>query len=97
VLAADSDDVVGLTLPMPERMLRAVKIKTSVALSRDVLVAIDRRAGGRGRRSAFIEKAVRSFLTSPASRDRKDLDVINRRAKRLNEEAEDVLAYQAIP
>jgi len=39
-------------------MLRAVKVKTSVALSRDVLVAIDRRAGGCGRRSAFIENAV---------------------------------------
>jgi len=78
-------------------MLRAVKVKTSVALSRDVLVAIDRRSGGRGLRSAFIETAVRSFLASQPPRDRKDLGIINRCAKRLNEEAEDVLAYQAIP
>ena len=78
-------------------MLRVVKVKTSVALSRDVLAAIDRRAGGRGRRSALIESAVRSYLRGETAKDRHDLDIINRRAKRLNKEAEDVLGYQAIP
>lgn len=75
----------------------AVKVKTSVALSRDVVTAIDRQTGGRGCRSAFIENAVRSYLTVLSASDRKDLVIINRRAKRLNEEAEDVLSYQVVP
>lgn len=74
-----------------------MKVRTSVALSRDVLDVIDRRAGGRGHRSAFIETAVRSFLAGHNARDRKDLQVLSRRAKRPNDEAQDVLAYQAIP
>jgi metal-responsive CopG/Arc/MetJ family transcriptional regulator len=78
-------------------MLRSVKVKTSVALSREVVTAIDRQAGGRGRRSAFIEKAVRSYLTVVSGRHREDLGIINRRAKRLNQEAEDVLSYQVLP
>jgi len=40
---------------------------------------------------------VRSYLTVLSASDRKDLEIINRRAKRLNEEAEDVLSYQVLP
>jgi hypothetical protein len=61
------------------------------------VTAIDRQAGGRGHRSAFIESAVRSYLMVVSASDRKDLGIINRRAKRLNEEAEDVLSYQVLP
>jgi hypothetical protein len=74
-----------------------VKVKTSAALSREVVIAIDRQTRGRGRRSAFIENAVRSYLRVLPAGDRRDLGIINRRAKRLNEEAEDVLSYQVVP
>ena len=40
---------------------------------------------------------MRSYLTVLSASDRKDLVIINRRAKRLNEEAEDVLSYQVVP
>jgi metal-responsive CopG/Arc/MetJ family transcriptional regulator len=74
-----------------------MKVRTSVALSREVLDAIDRRAKGRGSRSALIENAVRSYLAPQPRADQRDLTLINRRAKRLNEEAEDVLSYQVVP
>jgi Arc/MetJ-type ribon-helix-helix transcriptional regulator len=77
--------------PYPHPM----KVKTSVALSKEILVAIDRRAGRRGSRSAVIEMALRSYLR-PA-RETGDLEIINRHAKHLNREARDVLGYQVIP
>ena len=76
-----------------------MKVKTSVTLSEDLLKAIDEQSGPHKSRSEFIEKAVRTYI-SQAIRDRKnarDLDIINRRADRLNREANDVLTYQVIP
>jgi len=76
-----------------------MKVKTSVTLTADLLEAIDQQAGPRRNRSDFIEKAVRAYI-SQAVRDAqnaKDLEIINRRAKRLNEEAADVLSYQVVP
>ncbi|MGD0947445.1 MAG: hypothetical protein ABSA52_08440 [Candidatus Binatia bacterium] len=61
------------------------------------MTAIDRQTRRRARRSAFIENAVRSYLTVLPAGDRKDFGIINRWAKRLNEEAEDVLSYQVVP
>jgi len=76
-----------------------MKEKTSVTLSKDVLRQIDRLAGSKGSRSSFIERILRRYL-----RERKlktihanDLRLINAAARRLNQEAEDVLQYQAIP
>ncbi len=47
-------------------------------------------------RSRLIEKAVRDMLETKArvARDARDIEVINRNAERLNEEAADVLDYQ---
>lgn len=76
-----------------------MKIKTSVTLAEDLLKAIDEQSGPHKSRSDFIEKAVRVYI-SQAIRDRKnarDLDIINRQADRLNQEAKDVLSYQVIP
>ena len=76
-----------------------MKVKTSVTLAEDLLKAIDEQSGPHKSRSEFIEKAVRTYI-SQAIRDRKnarDLDIINRRADRLNREANDVLTYQVIP
>lgn len=73
-----------------------MKVKTSVTLSEDLLRAIDERVGQHRNRSDFIETAVWAFIAQAlrAERDRNDLEIINRSAERLNEEAEDVLGYQ---
>jgi metal-responsive CopG/Arc/MetJ family transcriptional regulator len=76
-----------------------MKIKTSVTLAEDLLKAIDEQSGPHKSRSDFIEKAVRVYI-SQAIRDRqnaRDLDIINRNAEVLNQEANDVLTYQVIP
>ena len=76
-----------------------MKVKTSVTLTADLLEAIDQQAGPRRNRSDFIEKAVRAYIAQAVrdAQNEKDLDIINRRAKRLNEEAADVLSYQVVP
>jgi metal-responsive CopG/Arc/MetJ family transcriptional regulator len=74
-----------------------MKEKTSITLSRDVLKDIDRLAGPKYSRSAFIERAVRSYLKERerASIYARDLGILNRAADRLNAEAEETLEYQA--
>jgi len=76
-----------------------MKRKTSVTLSRDILVAIDRLAGSRGSRSAVIERVLRSYVEHQTriSRDAEELERLNRGAERLNAEVADVLAFQAWP
>jgi len=74
-----------------------MKIKTSVTLSKTLLAEIDLHAGRGANRSEFIETAVRSYILA-LERERKnlrDLAIINRRAARLNREANDVLSYSA--
>lgn len=73
-----------------------MKEKTSITLSRDVLAGIDRLAGSKHSRSAFIERILRRFLRERALAEAqtRDLERINRDASRLNEEAADVLEYQ---
>lgn len=76
-----------------------MKVKTSITLAEDVLKAIDEQSGSHQSRSDFIEKAVRTYIAQ-VLRDRqnaRDLEIINRQADRLNEEAKDVLTYQVIP
>ena len=75
-----------------------MKIKTSITLSSELLETIDARIGySKGTRSEFIETAVRFFIRQliREEQDRKDLEIINRRAEVLNREAADVLTYQA--
>jgi Arc/MetJ-type ribon-helix-helix transcriptional regulator len=74
-----------------------MKAKTSVTLSPEVIAGIDRLAGSRVSRSAFIEDVLRRFLKDEERqrRDARELDLLNRAADALNREAEDVLDYQA--
>jgi metal-responsive CopG/Arc/MetJ family transcriptional regulator len=74
-----------------------MKEKTSITLSREVLTGIDRIAGSRQSRSAFIESVLLQYLRdrARAQRDARDIEIINRHADELNAEAEDVLRYQA--
>jgi len=73
-----------------------MKVKTSITLSEDLVRRIDEMSGKYGNRSALIERAIRDFLSAQAKRrrDSQDLEILNRRADALNEEAEDVLSYQ---
>ena len=74
-----------------------MKEKTSVTLSPEVLTGIDRLAGSKQSRSAFIEDVLRQYLRErvKAVRDARDVEIINRHAKRLNRDAEDGLEDQA--
>jgi metal-responsive CopG/Arc/MetJ family transcriptional regulator len=73
-----------------------MKEKTSITLSTDVLADIDRLAGSKHSRSAFIESVLRRYLREKqrARIHAQDLDRINRAADQLNSEAADVLGYQ---
>ncbi len=73
-----------------------MKTKTSITLSVDLLKAVDKLSGQSKNRSEFIETAVRAYIAQLVRRERnaRDLEIINLRADRLNEEALDVLAYQ---
>jgi metal-responsive CopG/Arc/MetJ family transcriptional regulator len=74
-----------------------MKEKTSITLSKDVLASVDRLAGSRHSRSAFIERVLRKYLRERArnAAHARDLARINSAAARLNAEAMDVLSYQA--
>jgi metal-responsive CopG/Arc/MetJ family transcriptional regulator len=74
-----------------------MKEKTSITLSHEVLIGIDRIAGSKQSRSAFIENVLREHQRARerAERDARDFEIINRNAKRLNRDAEDGLELQA--
>jgi metal-responsive CopG/Arc/MetJ family transcriptional regulator len=72
--------------------------KTSITLSKEVLAAIDRAAGSKQSRSAFIEAVLAQYLRrrARAQIEARDLEIINAAADELNAVAEDVLSYQAL-
>jgi metal-responsive CopG/Arc/MetJ family transcriptional regulator len=74
-----------------------MKEKTSITLSAPLLAQIDKLIGKRGSRSAFIEKAVRAYIRDEIRHalQKRDQELINKAAARLNQEAADVLRYQA--
>ncbi len=76
-----------------------MKEKTSITLSKEVLSGIDRIAGSKRSRSAFIESILSRYLRerAKAARDAREIELINKHADELNAEAEDVLRYQAPP
>lgn len=76
-----------------------MKQKTSITLSREVLQAIDQLTGPTSNRSRVIELAVVEFLTRRRrlERDQRDLELLDRAAEDLDEEMEDVLAFQVEP
>jgi len=78
-------------------MIGSMKEKTSVTLSAEVLVRIDRLAGAKRSRSAFIEGVLRQYLRDRVRAERRahDLAILNRHADELNQDAEDGLDDQA--
>ena len=74
-----------------------MKEKTSITLSTSVLSKIDRMAGSKQSRSAFIEEVLTRYMRDLArqERDSRDLAIINRNVAHLNDEALDGLEFQA--
>jgi len=72
----------------------SMKIKTSITLSEETILAIDEIGSNRSR---VIEEAVSEYLVRRRrqQRDARDLELLNRHAEDLNREVEEVLAYQA--
>ena len=75
-----------------------MKEKTSITLSTDVLAGIDQLAGSKHSRSSFIERVLRNYLRQRAREQAqaRDLELLNRDADRLNDEAADVIEYQGM-
>lgn len=73
-----------------------MKVKTSITLSEDLLKEIDAFSDDFKNRSDVIEQALRFFLDKRLRqmREARDLQILNRKADELNEEAQDVLSYQ---
>ena len=74
-----------------------MKEKTSITLSKDLLARVDRLAGSKHSRSAFIERVLRKYFQDRrrTSIQARDLELLNQAADRLNREADEVLEYQA--
>lgn len=73
-----------------------MKAKTSITLSPALLQAIDDWAGGYRSRSELIEEAVRHYLglLERYRNERRDREIIDRNATRLNREAAETLDFQ---
>jgi metal-responsive CopG/Arc/MetJ family transcriptional regulator len=71
-----------------------MKVKTSIEVERDLLETIDKLSGRN--RSEFIEAAIQAFVAQRTQEadDARDLEMINKSADILNQEALDVLDYQ---
>jgi metal-responsive CopG/Arc/MetJ family transcriptional regulator len=73
-----------------------VRVKTSITLSEELLARLDRVDKNR---SALLERAALAYLAQLEKqiRDRKDIEIIDRNAERLNREAMDTVEYQQLP
>jgi metal-responsive CopG/Arc/MetJ family transcriptional regulator len=73
-----------------------MKSKISITLSEPALRDIAQHSADFKSRSEFIEAAVASFVARRQRQrtDRRDLEILDQMADRLNAEAEDVLGYQ---
>lgn len=76
---------------------RGMREKTSVSLTKELLLEITRVAGKKANRSEFLEAAAwdRISLLRRRRREARDRAILDRRSKSLNVEALDVLEYQA--
>ena len=74
-----------------------MKVKTSITISEELLKVVDKRAKQyKKNRSDFIEAAVLAFIGKLIrdEQNARDLEILNRRADFLNQEAAEVLAFQ---
>lgn len=73
-----------------------MRVKTSITLPKALLSRLDRVDKNR---SALLERAAVAYLAQldRHARDRRDVEIIERNADRLNREALDTLEYQKLP
>ncbi len=73
-----------------------MKEKISITLSSDLLAKVDRHAGTKVSRSAFIEQVLRAYFEAQYRRriHAHDVERINAAADQLNREVDDILEYQ---
>ena len=73
-----------------------MRVKISITLPKELLARLDRIDKNR---SALLERAALAYLAQleRQARDRRDIDILNRNAERLNREAMDTLEYQQLP
>jgi metal-responsive CopG/Arc/MetJ family transcriptional regulator len=73
-----------------------VRVKTSITLPAELIKRLDRVDTNR---SALLEQAALAYLAERErrARDRTDIEIIDRKAERLNHEAMDALDYQRLP
>lgn len=83
----------------PTEYTHRMKGKTSLTLSKEVLVALDAATGSTTSRSAFVERVLRQYFKRRARRQTSDRDraQLDRHAMKLNREMADVLTYQRWP
>jgi metal-responsive CopG/Arc/MetJ family transcriptional regulator len=74
-----------------------MKAKTSLTLSEDLVASIDKLAGPKVSRSAFVEQILREFVDrrAEARKYAREVAAINRHAAELNVEMNDALSFQA--
>lgn len=73
-----------------------MKVETSITVDKDLLEAVDKLSCTDKNRSEIIEAAIYAYIAqfARAEQNANDLELINKRADDLNEEALDVLDYQ---
>jgi metal-responsive CopG/Arc/MetJ family transcriptional regulator len=73
-----------------------MKAKTSLTLSEELIASLDRLAGPRVSRSAFIEGILQDFVQRRAQerRNAREAAAINRHAGKLNVEMADAMTFQ---
>jgi metal-responsive CopG/Arc/MetJ family transcriptional regulator len=74
-----------------------MKMKTSLTLSEDLVASLDRIAGPRASRSAFIERILREYVDQRAveRRNARAAAAIDRHVVKLNAEMTDAMTFQA--
>ncbi len=74
-----------------------MKTKTSLTLSEDLVASIDKLAGAKVSRSAYIEQILREFVDrrAQARKGARETASINRHSAHLNAEMTDALSFQA--
>jgi metal-responsive CopG/Arc/MetJ family transcriptional regulator len=74
-----------------------MKMKLSITLSDSTVRALDKVIGKRGNRSAFIEQAVRDYISQRQRelRGARDRAIYTKHAREYNELAKELLEYQA--
>jgi metal-responsive CopG/Arc/MetJ family transcriptional regulator len=73
-----------------------MKSKTSLTLSEDLVASIDKLAGAKMSRSAYIEQILREFVDrrAQARKSAREVAAINRHSAQLNSEMSDALTFQ---